>query len=635
MAKKLEVVLTGNSRGVSKAFGDVERRAGGFQSKMVGIGSKVGRAMSIGLAGATVAFGGFVAGGLTSLANIEKIAAQTESAIQSTGGVAGVSAKHIDAYAHALEAKTGIEAESITTGQNLLLTFTNIRNSKLDKTFDNATMAALDMSKALGTDMKSSSILVGKALNDPIKGLTALSRVGVSFTAQQKDQIKAMVASGDTLGAQKVILKELNREFGGSAEAFGKTTSGKVAKLKNAFGDVQEAIALKLLPIGLKLLTWASVQLPKAFTRLQGQFRSMLPAIQSVGDRFRSIADAIAPVVAAIGRFVKANPKPVLIGVGVALGVVAAAWTAMAIAEAAALWPVYAVIAGIALLAGGLVYAYQKVGWFHDAVDAVAGFLRDTVWPIVQQVAQVVGEKLVAAFQWAAAFTRETLIPAMQALWVWFSDNILPAIRDVAAFVQDVLVVAFRTYSAYLSNILIPALMRLYGWFRDFIFPVLKTVSEFLVGGFAKSLAYTADSVQSVISKLRTVWDFLGRIKDAASGAFDWIKNLGSGGLAAVIPGFAVGGNAPVGMPYIVGERGPELRIDSRPGVIIPNHQLRAAASGPSAAGGGFGGGGGSTTVVIQLDSAEIARHTITSQNRSTRSTGRSPVLTSISSVTR
>ena len=49
--------------------------------------------------------------------------------------------------------------------------------------------------------------MVGKALNDPLKGLTALSRIGVQFTAQQQEQIKAMVEVGDVAGAQKIILR--------------------------------------------------------------------------------------------------------------------------------------------------------------------------------------------------------------------------------------------------------------------------------------------------------------------------------------------------------------------------------------------------------------------------------------------
>lgn len=85
--------------------------------------------------------------------------------------------------------QSGTDDELIQSGANLLLTFTNIRNEvgKSNKIFDQATQAALDVSVAFGKDMTSSSILVGKALNDPTKGVSSLTRVGVSFTAAQKD----------------------------------------------------------------------------------------------------------------------------------------------------------------------------------------------------------------------------------------------------------------------------------------------------------------------------------------------------------------------------------------------------------------------------------------------------------------
>jgi hypothetical protein len=79
-------------------------------------------------------------------------------------------------------------------------------------------------------------------------GVTALTKVGVSFTAQQKEQIKALVESGDLMGAQKIILAELTKEFGGSAAAFGETTAGQVAKLQNQFGDLSEQLLIDLLP---------------------------------------------------------------------------------------------------------------------------------------------------------------------------------------------------------------------------------------------------------------------------------------------------------------------------------------------------------------------------------------------------
>jgi hypothetical protein len=150
-----------------------------------------------------------------------KVGRQTNAVLKSTGGAAKVSRKEIEGLAEAISEKAGIDDEAIQSAENLLLTFTKVRNEtgRGNKIFSSATQVVTDMSVALDQGLKSSTIQVGKALNDPIKGITALSRVGVTFTQQQKDQIKAMVESGNVLGAQKAILKELTVEFGGSAAA--------------------------------------------------------------------------------------------------------------------------------------------------------------------------------------------------------------------------------------------------------------------------------------------------------------------------------------------------------------------------------------------------------------------------------
>lgn len=150
-----------------------------------------------------------------------KVAAQTNAVLKSTGGVAKVTSRDVDRLATSISKKAAIDDEAVANAENVLLTFTKVRNEtgKGNKVFNQATLAATDMSAALGQDLQSSAIQVGKALNDPIKGVTALQRVGVSFTKSQKEQIKALVESGDVLGAQKLILKEINTEFGGAAAA--------------------------------------------------------------------------------------------------------------------------------------------------------------------------------------------------------------------------------------------------------------------------------------------------------------------------------------------------------------------------------------------------------------------------------
>src|SRR4029077_11940966 len=113
----------------------------------------------------------------------QKVAALTAQVIKSTGGAANVTAGQIGRLAQSISNKTGIDDETIQSGENMLLTFKNIRNEagKGNDIFSQSTSILTDMSAALGTEPKKAAIQLGKALNDPIKGVSALSRVGVTF----------------------------------------------------------------------------------------------------------------------------------------------------------------------------------------------------------------------------------------------------------------------------------------------------------------------------------------------------------------------------------------------------------------------------------------------------------------------
>ena len=135
-----------------------------------------------------------------------------------------------------MQAVTRYGDETVVGAENILLTFTKIGHDVLPT----AVEAVLDMSTALGQDLKSSALAVGKSLNNPIRGVTALQRVGVSFTEAERVMIKALADAGDVAGAQTVILGELQTEFGGSARAARETLGGALAALRNSFGDLFE-----------------------------------------------------------------------------------------------------------------------------------------------------------------------------------------------------------------------------------------------------------------------------------------------------------------------------------------------------------------------------------------------------------
>ena len=164
----------------------------------------------------------------------EKIERQLAQTLKATGYAAGISQNQLIDYASSLQDLTGVNDEVIKSAENILLTFRNVNG----EVFEQGTALALDMATTMGTDLNSAIVQVGKALNDPIQGLNALRRVGVSFTAQQKEQVAQLVKSGDALSAQKIILNELSSEFGGAAEA-AKTSTMTIT---TQFDDLREEL---------------------------------------------------------------------------------------------------------------------------------------------------------------------------------------------------------------------------------------------------------------------------------------------------------------------------------------------------------------------------------------------------------
>jgi hypothetical protein len=178
--------------------------------------------------------------------------AQVMQGIKSTNNAAGISFAELAKEAKALQDGTVFGDETIlgnVTAQ--LQTFTNITGSnfkKLQQTTLDVT-SRLYGAKASGESLRSTSIMLGKALNDPVANLGALSRAGIQFSEEQKEMIKNMWKAGQTAEAQSLIIAELQTQYGGSAKAAAEAGLGPWRQLSVLFGDFQEKIASGLLPV--------------------------------------------------------------------------------------------------------------------------------------------------------------------------------------------------------------------------------------------------------------------------------------------------------------------------------------------------------------------------------------------------
>jgi hypothetical protein len=219
-----------------------------------GMAHAAGTIAKVGAVAGAVAVGGGIAlltkaftAGSASLEELNQVQGRTAAVIKSTGGAAGQSTGDIRKLAEEMENLSTNDDKAVQGAENMLLTFTGIG----PKAFKPATQAVIDLNAAMGggdEGLQHTAIQVGKALNDPIKGVGALSRVGVSFTAQQKAQIKTLVDHNKTLDAQKIILAELNKEFGGQGKVFGTGPAAEARRLADAEEDLSRSFAEKLAP---------------------------------------------------------------------------------------------------------------------------------------------------------------------------------------------------------------------------------------------------------------------------------------------------------------------------------------------------------------------------------------------------
>lgn len=527
-----------NVRADSKDFpGELDRQV------TPGVAGVAAKAAAI-MAGAFVAkqVFDFAKAGVAAAQEAAKVSAQTTAVIKSTGGAANVTAGQIDSLASAISRKTGIEDDSIKTGQNLLLTFTNVQNraGAGNDIFNRATKAMVDMGAAMGTDASASAIQLGKALNDPVAGISALSRVGVTFSEGQKKVIKSMTETGDVAGAQKIILDELGKEFGGSAEAQA-TAAGK---FKNAIGELQESVGRLLLPAieglaraAIPLVDWIDKLVQsfgsgsgvgkvfatsldniktafrtvsdiarQAFDILfKGDFKggplsedsTIVDVLFKVRDAFRTVSDVVGPVIERLG------------GIGVVLAAVA-----------------LAVVAPVAAIIAGIILAYTHFEGFRNAVAAVVAFVAE-IWP---QISEAIGHVLVVVGN-----IIKTFIDFAQALWRAWGDSIL-----------NVILAAWDFVVATISNVLqfIQGLIRTvlavingdWGAAWNGIKMMLGAVWDQIKEIIGLALTVIANVITGVGATIKQIWQGIwDHVRDFLGGAWDATIGKVATGVAGVV----------------------------------------------------------------------------------------------------
>jgi phage-related protein len=455
-----------DTSGLSKATGDIDAAGGKVKKSMSGVAKAVGTGLAV---GAVVAFGKSAVGAAE---DSEKATNRLEQVFRSMGDSTGEAAKGAEEYASALSQKTAIEDESIMAAQALLATFDNVSNATARQAgiYDRATAAAADLAAAGFGSLESNATQLGKALNDPVKGLTALARSGVTFTESQKEQIKALTESGHLLDAQKIALAAIEHQVKGTAAA----TATESEKMSVAFGETEEALGKALLP---------------------------------------ALAE-LAPILAKVAGFIADNSSVIVPLAGVLLGLVV---VIKAVTTAQLLWnlamtanPIGLIIVGIGALIVAIVLLVKN--W-----DSVVAALKKG-WDLIKQAA-------VAVFDWFKANWPLLLgilagpFGLAVALIVKHWDAIKTAVRNAVEAVKGFITGLGAAIAAWVTNAA-GALVRLaekFGAPVDAARAMVGAIKELIgsiasyidgqVGRIASAIARVVDAIKRPINAVLSGWN--------------------------------------------------------------------------------------------------------------------------------
>ncbi|HEY7487134.1 MAG TPA: hypothetical protein VH912_21945, partial [Streptosporangiaceae bacterium] len=417
--------------------------------------------------------------------------------------------------ASSIQNYSGQTDDSIVASEKLLLTFTGVRNEagKNNDIFNQATKMTADMAAKMGGDASKYAVQLGKALNDPAKGVSKLTKIGVTFTDAQKKQIAAMDKAGNRVGAQKVIMAELRKEFGNSAKAAGDTLPGKMARAQRSFEDVSQGLIASLMPIITKLADVLLQDVLPAFEKVMG-------FIEKHQTLFGILAGVIGTVVLAIKAWSLAQ----------------AIFNAVMAAN-----PIVLIIAAVVALGVALVIAYKKSATFRKIVQTAFGG--------IVAVAKVLwaGLKLLFAF-WMLQFRLvlavvQTVARGVMAAFKWVVDagaTMIGWIRKIPGWIKSALSGLFNIIKApflaawnWVANSLVPGIV---GWVKSIpgkVTSALTGVAEAIKAPFRAAWDWVAHTlvpgiigwVQSIPGKVRAALATLAAIiKAPFSAAWSWVK---------------------------------------------------------------------------------------------------------------
>ena len=538
----------GVTRGVSQVQGKLRGLASSTGSVFKGVlgANLVGKALDVAGAGLSK-FTGLLGDSITEARESEVVGKTTAQIIKATGGAAKVSAGQVGDLATALSNKTGVDDEAIQQGSNLLLTFKNVRNEagRGAKIFDRATAASVDLSKAGFGSIDSASKMLGKALNDPEKGLTALGRAGVTFSDKQKDTIKSMVQTGDVLGAQKLILKEVESQVGGVAAA--NATAGEKAKVMAS--NLKEQFGTALLPLLDRAASFFTSTLGPAISRGIEQVGPALDKVASmVGPAFNRIVAFVGPLVAQVratlaGLFAGGGGLQGFLAQVQPLGAALLSVFAGVRAVIVALLPIVAqvigaVIAGVRSVLPQLTSAYQAVASTLQSVASILTSVWKAIGPIVLPIVTSVFGTIITVVSGALniiAGIFKTIAAVLKGDWSGAWDGIKQIVSGAWTIIKAVVsgaAAVTRTLMAGLGKAIAAQWTAAWNNVKAIVSAAWSKIKAAISAGISAAKSVVSAGINAVKSTMTAGWN---AVKSGVTTAWNTIRSSVTSGIARVV----------------------------------------------------------------------------------------------------
>lgn len=461
---------------------------------------------------------------------------QVQAALTSMGNASGKTLEELKALSLELRGMSTFDDDDILAKSTAnLLTFGNVSGA----VFDRASKAILDVSARLQQDLQPSTMLVGKALNDPIRGLTQLRRVGIQFTDSQVAMVKRLVETNKMVEAQGILLGELERQFGGSAAA--QRAADPWANLRDIWRDVEgvlERIAMDVLP-----------PLIAVVERAGNAFLNMSEGMQDTIVGFVAVAAATGPLLLALGAVVGiiGQLAPVWAGfvklftdAALAAGITNIGVAIRAVVGYLAPW------VGVIALAVAAMWKFR--GAFVEAFGYVVTQFQTQVMPALQRLGQAFAglfaaiedlltngpiAELVNFIGWAVAEITALLAQGLGHAFLTVVSTIADAITTVINLVSGLV----KIISALLKGDFAGAWDLAKDTVSDFAAGILRTLENLIPGitGFAQACfeglkAWMGDAVANLLTWIEGRFPgLIAAVRDAAVGAVAWAKNLYQG----------------------------------------------------------------------------------------------------------